>query len=345
NGDGIAALVSSRLPAEALHAFKSLFGDVLGSTRLASIEEDQVTAYDVASPKGNDLDALKTADCVVVIGADLAKSHQVAGFFIKRNLPNGLRLIVIDPQVNDMDDLAQFVLRLQPGSDEALLRGIIASAVKLGLNKESAPEGFEEDRTELAAVSHATGIPASTIVDVAREISSARAPVFVYGKGLTRPDAQAARQALAALAQVVGGAALINPKGKANSFAAHCYDLDRPFNPRGSQAVYLALGDDYPSARLLETLNESAFIAVQASHVSPVTQRADVVLPVEAWTEQEGHYLNLEGRLQAAHKALSAPGEARSNLAVLQELANGLGASLDENWQAALSWNVAEFVG
>ncbi|HEX9028976.1 MAG TPA: molybdopterin-dependent oxidoreductase, partial [Anaerolineales bacterium] len=265
------------------------------------------------------------------------------GFFIKRNLPKGLRLIVIDPNVNDMEDLAQYTLRPAQGSDAALLRGIAASVLQLGLNKE--PAGFGDPAAALAAASQASGIPAGTIVDVAREIASAKSPVIVYGKGLTRPEAQAARQALADLARLVGGAALINPKGKANSFAAHCYDLDKPFDPRGSQVVYLALGDDHPSTRLLEGLQGASFLAVQASHASPATQIADVVLPVEAWTEQGGHYLNLEGRLQEARPALAAPGEARSNLAVLQELARSLGVQLEPDWQAALSWSPVAVAG
>ena len=67
------------------------------------------------------------------------------------------------------------------------------------------------------------------------------------------------------------------------------------------------------------------FLAVQASYVSPLTERADVVLPVEIWSEQEGSYLNMEGRLQWAKAGVQAPEGVRSNLGVLQDLAAELG--------------------
>jgi NADH dehydrogenase/NADH:ubiquinone oxidoreductase subunit G len=66
---------------------------------------------------------------------------------------------------------------------------------------------------------------------------------------------------------------------------------------------------------------------VQASHVSPLTEHADVVLPVTAWAEQEGHYLNLDGRLQKAVGAIDAPRGIESNLSVLQSLATRMGQS------------------
>ena len=58
--------------------------------------------------------------CVMVVGADLVKNHQVAGFFIKRNIPNGTKLIVVDPQRNTLDLLAEVTLK--PGKTvEAIL--------------------------------------------------------------------------------------------------------------------------------------------------------------------------------------------------------------------------------
>jgi NADH dehydrogenase/NADH:ubiquinone oxidoreductase subunit G len=67
---------------------------------------------------------------------------------------------------------------------------------------------------------------------------------------------------------------------------------------------------------------------------------ADVVLPVEMWAEQEGHYLSLEGRLQEAHRGLMPSEDVRSHVAVLESLAESLGVSLDADWKSALSRRV-----
>jgi NADH dehydrogenase/NADH:ubiquinone oxidoreductase subunit G len=65
---------------------------------------------------------------------------------------------------------------------------------------------------------------------------------------------------------------------------------------------------------------------------------ADVVLPVEMWAEQEGHYLNLEGRLQEAHRGITPPESVWSNSKVLEALAERVGTPLDGNWQKDLGF-------
>jgi predicted molibdopterin-dependent oxidoreductase YjgC len=84
-------------------------------------------------------------------------------------------------------------------------------------------------------------------------------------------------------------------------------------------------------------LEQIPFVAVQASYVSELTKRADIVLPVTMWAEQDGHYFNLEGRLQQAHKALEAPKDVKSDLAALQELAKQMAAEPVKEWNAALT--------
>ncbi|WP_172657582.1 molybdopterin oxidoreductase family protein [Demequina maris] len=52
---------------------------------------------------------------------------------------------------------------------------------------------------------------------------------------------------------------------------------------------------------------------------------ADVVLPVTQWAEEDGTMTNLEGRIIRRRAAVAAPGEARSELWILRELARRLG--------------------
>jgi NADH dehydrogenase/NADH:ubiquinone oxidoreductase subunit G len=113
--------------------------------------------------------------------------------------------------------------------------------------------------------------------------------------------------------------------------------MEKRFKMNGHQAAFVALGDEYPSERLIQRLEKAPFLAVQASYVSRLSEAADVVLPIEMWAEQEGHFLNLEGRLQKSSRALTAPAGIRSNAEVLKALAGKLGLQPDENWEAALS--------
>lgn len=55
---------------------------------------------------------------------------------------------------------------------------------------------------------------------------------------------------------------------------------------------------------------------------------ADVVLPVTQWAEEEGTMTSLEGRVIRRRRAVDPPGEARSELWVLAELARRLGSDV-----------------
>jgi NADH-quinone oxidoreductase subunit G len=55
---------------------------------------------------------------------------------------------------------------------------------------------------------------------------------------------------------------------------------------------------------------------------------ADVIFPGAAYTEKQGSYINLEGRLQRTQQAVVAPGEAREDWKILRVLAEKLGIAL-----------------
>jgi NADH-quinone oxidoreductase subunit G len=55
---------------------------------------------------------------------------------------------------------------------------------------------------------------------------------------------------------------------------------------------------------------------------------ADIILPASAYTEKAGTYVNTEGRVQMADKAVFAPGDAREDWTILRALADALGVSV-----------------
>jgi formate dehydrogenase major subunit len=341
NGDGVAALASTRLPVESLALFQQLFGGKMGSTMVTSLEEGFPTALaasladELGASFETTLESLKNADCVLVVGANLIEHHQVAGFMLKRNLPKGVRLAVIDSEANDLDEYALYSLKATGGSDADVLTALQAAVAQSGKG------GVEFDaRKALSELPGKTGVAIESISAVANLLAGAVRPVIVYGKSVTADGDMAALKALVKLGEMVG-AGLISVKGNANSVAAAQLHLDQPFALNGQQAVYVAAGDDHISKRLLARLEKAPFLAVQASYESALTEMADVVLPVAMWAEQNGHYVNLEGRLQEAHAALKAPAGVRDNGEALSAVAEALGQSLNADWQAALKQRVA----
>ena len=79
--------------------------------------------------------------------------------------------------------------------------------------------------------------------------------------------------------------------------------------------VYLAGQDN------LDFNKKDEFIIYQGSHGDKGAEIADIILPGAAYTEQDGHYTNLEGKVQKAYKASYPPGEAKEDWQIINELA------------------------
>ncbi len=63
------------------------------------------------------------------------------------------------------------------------------------------------------------------------------------------------------------------------------------------------------------------FIIYQGSHGDKGAEIADIILPGSAYTEQDGYFTNLEGKIQKAHKASYPPGDAKEDWQIINELA------------------------
>jgi formate dehydrogenase major subunit len=344
NGKGIAAIATTRMTTEALYEFEQLFGKKLNAGVVTSTELNARPADAQALSPTCSLDALKAADCVVVVGANLGAQQQVAGFFIKRNLTKGAKLIVIDnSSENKLAALADYAIKPQKGGDYELIMGITAAIAKSGVARGPAPKsGLSRFTPE--ATQQRTGVSEQKLAEMAQLIATAQKPVFVYGNNITGGETGRMIKALTDLAALTGAqAAPIGALGRANSLAASMYKLDTPFEAQGRQAVFVALGDEKSTPALAQKLEPAPdakakpFLVVQASYVSPVTAMADVVLPVEMWAEQEGHYLNMEGRLQDVHRGITPPAEVWSNAKVFEAIAERVGGeTLDQDWQKNL---------
>lgn len=81
---------------------------------------------------------------------------------------------------------------------------------------------------------------------------------------------------------------------------------------------------------------DGPFVIYQGSHGDRGAHRADIILPAAAYTEENGLFVNTEGRPQLAMRAGFAPGEAKENWAILRALSAELGATLPYDSMAQL---------
>ena len=89
----------------------------------------------------------------------------------------------------------------------------------------------------------------------------------------------------------------------------------------GAEVIYNLGADEVEIAA-------GAFVIYQGSHGDRGAHRADVILPGAAYTEEQGLFVNTEGRPQLALRASFPPGEAKENWAILRALSADLGATL-----------------
>ncbi len=163
----------------------------------------------------NSIEEIRNADCIFVIGSNTTENHPVIGLQIKTAVrQKGAKLVVADPRRIDLVDFAHLWLNQKPGTDAALINGMIQVILSRGWQNRN----FIEERTEgleaLAesvqeytpeAVENITGVPAADIVEAARLYAQSPTSTILYAMGITQHVAGTNNVlALANLAMVAG---------------------------------------------------------------------------------------------------------------------------------------------
>jgi len=183
-----------------------------------------------------------------------------------------------------------------------------------------------ETLAEIAAGAHA----------FAKTLREAERPLILIGQGaLARPDG-AAVASLAAKAAIEMGAVKDGWNGFSvlHTAAARVGGLDVGCVPDqgGLRASEMAAYGTLDLAFLLGAdeieIGRGAFVVYIGTHGDRGAHRADVILPGAAYTEKFGTYVNTEGRVQMASRAVFPPGDAREDWAILRALSERLGHKL-----------------
>jgi NADH-quinone oxidoreductase subunit G len=152
-------------------------------------------------------------------------------------------------------------------------------------------------------------------------LSAAEDAIVIVGQGALQ---EADGEAVLAAAQALTGRMLVLHTAAARVGALDVGavtegGLDAAID--GADVIYNLGADEIEIA-------EGPFVIYQGSHGDRGAHRADVILPGAAYTEEQGLFVNTEGRPQLALRAGFAPGEAKENWAILRALSGELGATL-----------------
>jgi formate dehydrogenase alpha subunit len=143
----------------------------------------------------NSISEIKDAACILVIGSNTSAGHPVIALEIKKAVRNGGRLIVANPREIELCRHADVWLRQAPGSDVALLMGMMKVILDEGLADLSFVseccdnfDAFKESlkNFDLDFVEKTTGVPRDTIVEAARLFATCKPATIIYAMGITQ---------------------------------------------------------------------------------------------------------------------------------------------------------------
>ncbi|OQA46077.1 MAG: Formate dehydrogenase H [Chloroflexi bacterium ADurb.Bin325] len=141
-------------------------------------------------------DIAQQAKLLFIIGSNTTEQHPIFGMQLRQAVKQrGVPLIVADPRRIPITQFATIHLRHRPGTDTALLNGLMNVLVTEDLyDKEfvaARTEGFEELRDRLAEytpeyVQEITGVPAEKIRQAARLMAATKPGALMYAMGITQ---------------------------------------------------------------------------------------------------------------------------------------------------------------
>jgi len=144
----------------------------------------------------NSLDDLEKAGCILVIGSNTTEGHPIVGLRIKRAvMQGGCSLIVAEPRHIRLCYYAEQWLQQKPGTDVALLNGMMNVIIAEGLADEEyirqQCEGFEEFKKTVEEytperAAEICGVEAEDIRRAARTFATAESAAIVYAMGITQ---------------------------------------------------------------------------------------------------------------------------------------------------------------
>ena len=209
----------------------------------------------------------------------------------------------------------------------------IAGGTEIGVIGEAADLTYDYDHVGTSAADIAKF--AKSRSGFAKVFKAAKNPVVIVGANALHGEGAEA------LLNAIGGLSKKLVRDDWNGFnvlhtaASRVAGLDMGFVPsegaKGTEAilngaasgeigtVYLLGADEVDTSKL-----KDAFVIYQGHHGDNGAHVSDVILPGAAYTEKDGLYANMEGRVQLGYRAVSPKGEAKEDWAIIRALSGHL---------------------
>jgi predicted molibdopterin-dependent oxidoreductase YjgC len=279
------------------------------------------------------IEDIAEAETIFVTGSDIVTSHPIIWLQILKAVKKGAKLIVASSTSNLLDRYASHWIRLKPGSDLALYGYLTKILLRMQasrdipLSDEAEKYKKQLDRLSMPELKILTDVDRELLDEVAEVLAEEAPAVFLIGSAIGKESFSALwNLSLLSQAEVLPLSQEINQRGLlalACSFPNRGKTIDQVVRSvsKGDIKALYAVGPVH-----LEKKGSLEFIVVQSPFMDETAARADVLLPATTFAESEGTYVNVEGRVQNAHKVIEPMGEARPDWWILTELAGRMKA-------------------
>ncbi|MCZ4351164.1 NADH-quinone oxidoreductase subunit NuoG [Roseovarius aestuarii] len=237
-------------------------------------------------------------------------------------LPIGNRSAYVGTATIEDIDTAKTILLVgtNPRDEAPVLNARIRKAWISG-----AQVGLIGAKVDLTYEYHHFGTGRSSLTELVAKVTEKPDTIVIVGQGaLQEADGEAVLSQVMAYTQGAGAKLLVLHTaaarvGAIDAGAVTAGGMDAALD--GAEVVYNLGADEVE-------IQAGPFVIYQGSHGDRGAHRADVILPGAAYTEEQGLFVNTEGRPQLALRAGFAPGEAKENWAILRALSGEMGAAL-----------------
>ncbi len=142
----------------------------------------------------NSINEIVGNDVLFIIGSNATEAHPIIGNKMKQAHLHGSKLIVVDPRRTELAEHAHLWLQLRPGTDNALINGILHAII----TNDWHDKAYIEERTEgfdalwetvkdwpVERAAEISGVPAETIVAAAKLYATTPKAGIYYTLGIT----------------------------------------------------------------------------------------------------------------------------------------------------------------
>lgn len=143
----------------------------------------------------NSIPEIENNDVMFVIGSNTTETHPIIGLRMKKAVRKGAKLIIADPRKINLVRFSTLWLQHRPGTDVALLNGIMHVILKEKLTDKHFinewTEGFDAFKKGILdftpeKAEKITGVPKKDIIEAARLYGQAQKAAIYYTMGITQ---------------------------------------------------------------------------------------------------------------------------------------------------------------